>query len=185
MAALAQRGARVVGLDLSMGQLAHARRYARDHAAPVSLVCGDAGRLPFAAASFDIAYSDHGGIGWGDPRLVIPEVGRVLRSGGRLVWAGMAPLHAVCWNDTENRLDDRLHHEYAEVRHWSGPNGTGGVHLSHGEAVRVLVGAGFVIENLIEVRAPSGDARTTWAHLAPIEWARRWPVDDIWVARRV
>lgn len=184
LAAIADRGARAVGLDLSARQLSHAVENAHGRPSRVQLICGDAARLPFAANSFDIVCSDHGAIGWADPRIVIPEVARVLRPGGLLAWAGSTPLHSMCWNDAEDRLDDRLHHQHADVRSWEGPDGTGGVHLSHGEKIRLLVQHGFTVEDLLELRAPNAHATTSWPWLAPIDWALRWPTDEIWKARR-
>lgn len=184
LAALAERGARAVGLDLSASQLSHAVENARVLGARTELICGDTARLPFSDDSFDIVFSDHGAIGWADPRLVIPEVARVLRSGGLLAWTGTTPLHSMCWNDAEDRLDDRLHHAHADVRSWKGPDGTGGFHLSHGETVRLLVSNDFAVQDLVELQAPDAQATTSWPWLAPIEWALRWPTDEIWKARR-
>ena len=54
-------------------------------------------------------------------------------------------------------------------------------HLAHGEWVRLLGSTGFVLENLIEVQAPPGaEAR----FVASLEWARRWPSEDIWILRK-
>ena len=55
-------------------------------------------------------------------------------------------------------------------------------HLAHGEWVRILNATGFMLENLIEVQpAPNAKARFEFASL---EWARRWPSEDIWIARK-
>src|SRR5579862_2322556 len=50
--ALARRGARAVGLDLSSAQLGHARREVARAGVAVPLVQGSAERMPFAAGSF-------------------------------------------------------------------------------------------------------------------------------------
>lgn len=78
---LANRGARVVGLDVSPGMLAAARSVGLD------CVLGSARRLPFASSSFDAAVAvevfEHLG-----PHAVdeaIAEVSRVLRPGGTFV----------------------------------------------------------------------------------------------------
>lgn len=50
---LARRGARVTGLDLSLGYLAEARARAAANGVAVAFVQGDGERLPFADASFE------------------------------------------------------------------------------------------------------------------------------------
>jgi hypothetical protein len=55
-------------------------------------------------------------------------------------------------------------------------------HLSHGDWVRVLRRSGFEIEDLIEVQAPAEGA--TGASLVTWQWARQWPSEEIWKARR-
>lgn len=58
--ALARAGARPVGLDLSEGQLAHARRLILEASVEVSLVHASAEAVPLADSSFDIVFCDHG-----------------------------------------------------------------------------------------------------------------------------
>jgi hypothetical protein len=55
-------------------------------------------------------------------------------------------------------------------------------HLPHGEMIRVLWASGFEIERLIELRPPDG--ATAKPSYVPLEWARQWPCEEIWVARR-
>ena len=60
-------------------------------------------------------------------------------------------------------------------------------HLSHGEMVRLLRTSGFEVLDLIEVYAPEG--RDATLHSGEIDfvsaaWAPRWPVEEIWRARR-
>jgi hypothetical protein len=55
-------------------------------------------------------------------------------------------------------------------------------HLPHGEMIRVLRGAGFEVEALHELR-PRPDA-TTRHPFVTLEWSRRWPCEEIWVARK-
>ncbi len=75
--ALARLGVRVTGLDLSAAQLAHAAR-AGTH---VPLVQASAESVPFASASFDVVFCDHGAMTFADPDYSVPEVARVLRPG--------------------------------------------------------------------------------------------------------
>ena len=51
------------------------------------------------------------------------------------------------------------------------------------EASRLLRGSGFEIDDLIELRAPEGaSAPYQWISS---EWARRWPSEEVWKARKV
>ena len=76
---LASRGAHAVALDLSHAMLAHSRGLSPR----VPLVQADAGRLPFRAASFDLACSAYGAVPFvADAGAVFAEVARVLRPGG-------------------------------------------------------------------------------------------------------
>jgi hypothetical protein len=55
-------------------------------------------------------------------------------------------------------------------------------HLSHGDWIRLLRESGFAVENLIEIQPPA-DTERRHPH-ASMDWARRWPTEEIWVARR-
>jgi hypothetical protein len=55
-------------------------------------------------------------------------------------------------------------------------------HLPHGEMLRVLRANGFEVEALHELQAPA-DA-TSRFEFVTLEWARQWPCEEIWVARR-
>lgn len=58
--ALARRGARPVGLDLSPRQLAHARRLMREAGVAFPLVEASAEAVPLPDASFDLVFCDWG-----------------------------------------------------------------------------------------------------------------------------
>ena len=81
-AALARTGASVVGCDFSLGML---RVGARAGHEGVSLVAGDALRLPFADGAFDAVTMSFGLRNTADPEQALRELLRVTRSGGRLV----------------------------------------------------------------------------------------------------
>ncbi len=79
---------RVVGLDLSAGMLAEARRQFAEapEGPPVELVCGDARRLPFGAA-FDVVscFGAFGHILVEEQPAFVRQLAGVLRPGGRFV----------------------------------------------------------------------------------------------------
>jgi len=56
-------------------------------------------------------------------------------------------------------------------------------HLPHGDVISLLRSCGFEIEQLIEVRPPP-DATTRY-DLVSRDWARKWPCEEIWRARRL
>ncbi len=77
---------RYVGVDAAPGMLRPAAaRLASDAPWPWGLAAGDAGLLPFAPASFDVAVSASTQHDWPDPAAAFAEARRVLRPGGRLV----------------------------------------------------------------------------------------------------
>ena len=79
--AMYRPGVRVVGCDFSIGMLGIGARRA-----PVArFVAGDALRLPFADNSFDVVTMSFGLRNTADVGLVLAELRRVCRPGGRLV----------------------------------------------------------------------------------------------------
>jgi hypothetical protein len=56
-------------------------------------------------------------------------------------------------------------------------------HLSHDDMIRLLRRCGLEVEDLIELRPEPG---ATASHpLATLEWARRWPCEEAWKARKL
>ncbi|MDQ1715327.1 MAG: demethylmenaquinone methyltransferase / 2-methoxy-6-polyprenyl,4-benzoquinol methylase [Frankiaceae bacterium] len=78
---LASAGARVVAADFSLGMLEQGRKYGN----VVSLVAGDALRLPFADDSFDVVTISFGLRNVADVDKALREMLRVTKPGGRLV----------------------------------------------------------------------------------------------------
>jgi hypothetical protein len=56
-------------------------------------------------------------------------------------------------------------------------------HLNHGDWVRLLRANGFEILDLLELQAPQ-EAVTASAPYVTAAWARRWPSEEVWIARR-
>lgn len=175
---LAEAGARPVGLDLSERQLSAARRLMRG---PYPLVHADAQRLPFARASFDVVLSDHGAMSWADPFLTVPEVARVLRPGGRLVFNASTPWITVCWNGEETTSE--LSETYFGLHRIDEGSGASTFVLGYGDWIRLLRRHGLSVVDLVELRPPEG-ATTAYQDYVAFEWARRWPAEAIWVATR-
>lgn len=92
----ARRGAQVSGLDLTPELLEHAR--ANEEIAEcgkIDWIEGDAERLPYPDASFDVVLSQFGHMFAPRPEVVISEMRRVLRPGGRIAFATWPPEHFV------------------------------------------------------------------------------------------
>ena len=182
---LARRGARPVGIDMSENQLATARTLQDEHDLHFPLIHGNAEATPLADASFDLAISEYGAAIWCDPYRWIPEAARLLRPGGRLVFLGNGALLMLTVTDTdaEGPAGTTLRRDYFGMHRFEWPDEDGvEFHLTHGDWIRLLRGSGFEIEDLIELQAPDG--ATTRYPFVTQEWARRWPSEEVWVARR-
>jgi ubiquinone/menaquinone biosynthesis C-methylase UbiE len=177
--ALTALDARCVGLDLSGSQLTHAR----DRAQRLPLVQGNGERLPFAERSFDIVFCDHGAFSFCDPERIVPEAARVLRRGGTLAFCTSTPLLYLTWDTDKERQSRRLHRSYDDLGRMDLDDDTIDFVLPPGEWIRLLRASHFEVEELIELR-PGADATTTYEGFAPPKWARRWPAEWIWKARR-
>jgi ubiquinone/menaquinone biosynthesis C-methylase UbiE len=184
---VAERGASVVGIDFSQNQLRHAVRNVERRRIRYPLVRGDAEELPFADGSFDLVFCDHGATSFTDPHRTIPEAGRVLRPGGLLVFNIATPFIAVCWGDDDAPPGRELRRSYfglgrddcVEADGWRSIQWQ----LTYGEWIRLFVSVGFLVEDLIELR-PAQDATTTYTDYAPLDWARAYPGEHIWKARK-
>jgi ubiquinone/menaquinone biosynthesis C-methylase UbiE len=92
-AAQVQTGGHVVGLDLNPGMLARARASSPPEGAAVEWREGDAGAMPFGAATFDAVFCQLGLQYFPDRQQAAREMYRVLKPGGRLVvlvWRAIA-----------------------------------------------------------------------------------------------
>jgi ubiquinone/menaquinone biosynthesis C-methylase UbiE len=172
---LAARGARAVAFDLSAGMLRHARAGATRTGIRVPLVQADAQYLPFRSASFDTAFTAFGAVAFvADSARVMREVARVLRPGGRWVFATTHPIRWAFPDDpgpggltaSIPYFDRSAYTEYAEdgtptyVEH----------HRTLGDRVREIVAAGFRLVDLIEPEWPTGHTRE-WGQWSPLRGA--------------
>jgi SAM-dependent methyltransferase len=180
--ALAADGARVVGLDQSRGQLRHATAQCSGTTVRVPLVCASGEAIPLGDERFDLVFCDHGALSFCDPARIVPEAARVLRADGRLVFNHSTLLHSLCYDDEDDVESDRLQRDYHGARRFDWGDGTVDFHLPYGEWVRGFRSNGFAIEDLVELVPPEG-ATTTYDYV-PLDWARRWPAEEIWVARK-
>jgi SAM-dependent methyltransferase len=182
---LAKRGARPVGLDVTPAQLDTARRMMRETGIEFPLVEASAEDVPLPDESFDLALSEYGASIWADPDLWIPEAARLLRPGGELVFLCNSPLSVLCMPD-EGKIQERLVRSQFELgrMQWPGENEGVEYHLGHGDRLRLLRETGFDVIGLWELRAPESATDHEFYDFVPAEWARRWPAEEIWKARK-
>ena len=178
---LAQQGARPVGLDNSAGQLAHARRLMAEAGVEFPLVHASAGAAPLFDESFDVVFCDHGATTFADPYETVPEAVRLLRPGGLFAFSHSTPLSLICWSD-DDRLEPALQQPYFGLHRLESPDEPVEFNLPQGEWIRLFRRNGFVIEALVEVRPPEG--ATTGYPFVTAAWARRWPCEEVWQARK-
>jgi SAM-dependent methyltransferase len=127
-------------------------------------------------------FCDHGALGFADPHRCVPEVSRILRPGGHLVFSIASPLLFMCWNPSTQRIDRRLHSEYFGMRSEEDETSIQ-FQLPYGEWIDLFRTGGLRVERLVHLRPPEG-ATTTYDDYAPYRWARRWPAEDLWVTRK-
>jgi SAM-dependent methyltransferase len=184
---LAAQGARPVALDLSGAMLRHAAALGVSTGVVVPLVQAGAERLPFGDGVFDVACSAFGAVPFvADPRRVMREVARVLRPGGRWVFAVNHPMRWMFSDDpgpdgltvTQSYFDRTPYVEVDEagaatyVEH----------HRTLGDRVRDVVAAGLVLDDVVEPEWPEG-RETVWGQWSPLRGAL-FPGTAIFVCHR-
>ena len=184
---LARHGASPVALDLSAGMLRHAARAGAATGVAVPLVQAGAERLPFGDATFDLACSAFGAVPFtAEPDRVMREVARVLRPGGRWVFAVNHPMRWVFPDDPgpEGLVAGQSYFDrtpYVEVDA-AGEATYVEHHRTLGDRVRDVVGAGLVLEDLVEPEWPEGLERV-WGQWSPLR-GRLFPGTAIFCCRR-
>jgi SAM-dependent methyltransferase len=181
---LSKAGARVVGLDNSTRQLEHARGLMAAAGVDFPLVHASAEEVPLPDASFDVVFCDHGGMTFGDPYRTVPEAARLLRPGGLFAFSHVAPLAMVCWNPETDATERQLHMPYFGMYRWvEEPDEPIDFNLTHGEWIRLFREHGLEVVALIEIQPPAG-AESTYRSEEETEWARSWPMEEIWRLRK-
>jgi SAM-dependent methyltransferase len=181
---LAKRGARPVGVDPTPAQLDTARGLQAETGLDFPLVEAVAEDVPLPDASFDLALSEYGASIWADPYKWIPEAARLLRPGGRLVFLRNSTLVVLCQPADPPAAEELLRPQRGLHRiEW--PD-TGGVefHLGHGDWIDLLRANGLEVERLLELFAPDEAETHGYYDFVTADWARKWPAEEIWVARK-
>jgi SAM-dependent methyltransferase len=177
---LAGRGARMVGLDNSARQLEHARALMAAAGVDFPLVHSSAEQVPLPDASFDVVFCDHGAMTFSDPYLTVPEAARLLRPGGLFAFSHSTPLALLCWSAETETVERRFQRGYFGMHRFDELDDEPvEFNLPYGEWIRLFRSSGLRVEGLIEVRPPEG-AESTYRSPEESEWARSWPMEEIW-----
>src|SRR3954462_4054819 len=172
---LRREGADVVALDLSAGMLSRASELNRATGIDVPLLQAEAGALPLTTGSVDVVCSAFGGLPFvDDVGAALAEVARVLRPGGRFV---ASVNHPMRWPfpDSPDPEDLRVTSSYFDRRPYVETDGAGNtVYVEHhrtvGDWVRAVVGAGLVLEDLVEPEWTPGRTQE-WGQWSPARGA--------------
>jgi SAM-dependent methyltransferase len=184
---LAAQGAHPVALDLSAAMLRHAAALGAATRLVVPLVQAGAERLPFTDASFDAVCSAFGAVPFvAEPERVMREVARVLRPGGRWVFAVNHPMRWMFSDDpgpdgltVQQSYFDRT--PYVEIDAAGNPTYVEH-HRTLGDRVRDIVAAGLVLDDLVEPEWPE-DRETVWGQWSPLR-GRLFPGTAIFVTHK-
>jgi ubiquinone/menaquinone biosynthesis C-methylase UbiE len=177
---LVRRGARPTGLDFSWAQLTRARELQRESGHRFPLVRGNAERLPFRDAAFDLVFCDWGAMTFSDPMRTVPECVRVLRSGGRFVFATASPFRYVTLDLARDRQSRRLVRPYfGSHRIDLGSDSAVEFQLPYGTWISLFRNHGLTVDRLVETRAAPGQ-RSTYLSRSDADWGRSWPLEVIW-----
>ena len=179
---LARRGARPVGVDITPAQLETARQMQAETGLEFPLLEANAEDVPLPDASFDLALSEYGASIWCDPYKWIPEAARLLRPGGELLFLRNSTISMLCaaldgWHETLQRPQRGLHR-----LDWEDDNTTE-FQLGHGDLFKRAARLGVRRARPGRaLRAGRGKGRRV---LPPdAEWAKKWPWEEIWKARK-
>jgi SAM-dependent methyltransferase len=166
------QGAHAVGLDISAGMLRHAASDSASTGIAVPLVQASADQLPFADSSFDVACSAFGAVPFvADSGAVFAEVARVLRPGGRWVFAVTHPMRWI-FPDHPGQEGLTAVQSYFDRTPYVEVDSDGRAtyvehHRTLGDYVAQIGAAGMVLTELVEPEWPAGHVRE-WGQWSPL-----------------
>ncbi|MCL4835292.1 MAG: methyltransferase domain-containing protein [Caldilineaceae bacterium] len=159
---LARRGARVTGVDVSDAQLALARQRVAEAGVPVRLLRADAADLsPLAPGSFDAIVAVYVFPYVAEMADCLAECVRLLRPGGRLIFAQDHPIRASFWDEEmqeESVLPARSYFDDSPLG-WTFAGTDAAMtsyHRTLGWWFSSLHEAGFTVSDLRELPLPEG-----------------------------
>ena len=93
-------------------------------------------------------------------------------------------LLTMCVPDEGGLAGERLLRPQRTLGRIEWPGGGVEHHTTHGEWIAVLRANGFDVQALHEIYAPDDAVDPGYYEIVGADWARRWPAEDLWVARR-
>jgi SAM-dependent methyltransferase len=149
------------------------------------VVRASAEEVPFADGSFDLVFCDHGAMTFADPHATVPEVARILRPGGRLIFNMATPIIWLCWPMDEGPPGRELLRSYFGLGRmvWSETDRSVDWQLTYGAWIRLFRANDLAVEDLIELR-PGPEVTTTYQEYATLDWLRDFPGEHIWKVRK-
>lgn len=185
---LKKRGARrVVGVDITPAQLATAREMNAEFGRGLEFIEANAENVPLPDASFDLAFSEYGASIWCDPYKWIPEAARLLRTGGEVLFMRNSTLQVLC-SPEEGLIQERLVRPQKGMHRFDWTDEDEGAstdfHISGSAMFQLLRKTGFEVVDFRELLAPDDAVDHPYYKWVPAEWAKRWPAEEIWRARK-
>jgi SAM-dependent methyltransferase len=176
---------RVVGVDITPAQLDTARRMNAEFDLGLEFIEANAEEVPLPGASFDIAFSEYGASIWCDPYRWIPEAARLLRPSGELIFMRETDLQMVCSPDDE-KISECLMRPLRGMKRldWVSDPVSTEFHLNHSDLFALLKRTGFDVVDFRQLYAPDDAVDHPFYDYVPAAWARKWPSEEIWRARK-
>jgi SAM-dependent methyltransferase len=176
---------RVVGVDVTRAQLETARRMDEAFGLGLEFLEANAEQTGLADASFDLVVSEYGASIWCDPAVWLAEAARLLRPHGELVFLRGSTLQILCMPD-EGQVEERLVRPQNGLYRLDWSDGDPGTefHPGTGEMFRILGETGFEVLDFRELYAPEDAVDHEYYWHVSAEWAKRWPSEEIWKARK-
>jgi SAM-dependent methyltransferase len=176
---------RVVGVDITPAQLATARRMNEEFGLGLEFLEENAERTSLPAESFDLVVSEYGASIWCDPKLWLAEAARLLRAGGELVFMRGTTVMILCSPD-EGNVGERLVRSQKGIYRldWDDDDPGTEFHPSTSELFAILRSNGFEVVDFRELFAPEDAVDHEYYGFVSAEWAKRWPDEEIWRARK-
>ena len=173
---LSAEGAQVVAIDISIAMLAASHRLDAELAVSVPCLQADARVLPLRAESVDIAFTAYGAVPFvAEAAAIHTEVARVLRPGGRWVFAVTHPIRWA-FPDDPNERGLTVTHSYFDRTPYIERSEAGELvyaeyHRTLGDHVAEITGAGLVLDRLVEPEWTPGQEHT-WSGWSAVRGER-------------